>query len=81
MRKRCFQKTGCLMTADRSEDDITQPERLIRLSSMPPLPISGPHINAEFETPEPTSSENEEALNLDLDSNCNEPTQIGKSNI
>ena len=48
MRRRCFQKTGCLMTIDGSDDEFIQPEGLVNYKPMPPLPMNGPDNNAEF---------------------------------
>ena len=38
-RYRCFEKTGCLITADGSEDDKIAPEGLTNYVVPPPLPI------------------------------------------
>ena len=37
LRKRCWEKTGCLMTADGSEDDKVTPEGLPSYKIPPPL--------------------------------------------
>ena len=55
MRKRCFEKIGCLLTADGSNDDLVQPEGLKDYKVMPPLPMPGPEVCAEFVVPEPDS--------------------------
>ena len=53
MRRRCFEKTGCLLTADGSQDELVQPEGLKDYRVIPPLPMPGPEENAQFEMPEP----------------------------
>ena len=52
-RRRCFEKTGCLITADGSEDHLIQPEGLKDFKVKAPLPWDGPEIHAPIETPEP----------------------------
>ena len=52
-RRRCFEKTGCLLTADGSEDHLVQPEGLKDFKVKAPLPWDGPEIHAIIETPEP----------------------------
>ena len=55
-RWNCFQKTGCLMTADGSDDDKIKPEGLSDYKVIDPLPIPGPNeapnVNVE-PSPEP----------------------------
>ena len=41
-RWRCFQKTGCLITADGSEDNEIMPEGLKDYEVIEPLPMQGP---------------------------------------
>ena len=84
MRKRCFEKTGCLLTADGSNDDLVQPEGLIGYKVMPPLSMHGPDDYSDIKAPEPasdppdtmpedednlfSSNDQEESLNSDLES-------------
>ena len=52
--RKCWQETGCLITADGSEDDIIQPEDLLYYTVPPPsivaparvLPSVSPFVNA-----------------------------------
>ena len=83
MRRRCFEKTGCLLTADGSNDELVQPEGLINYRVMAPLAMPGPDNYSEIATPDPeiepldivpedseslfTSQEKEESLNLNLE--------------
>ena len=41
-RRNCFEKTGCLMTADGSDDSLVKPEGLPGYKIPPPLPMPGP---------------------------------------
>ena len=80
-RWRCFQKTGCLITANGSEDKEISPEGLENYEVIPPLPMPGPNDIPAVEVPEAasepldtiekddlfTSLENEEALDLESD--------------
>ena len=82
-RWRCFEKTGCLLTADGSNDENVQPEGLLNYKVMPPLNMAGPTQDPDIETPpeapEPddvisaddlfTSYLAEETLDLDSDKN------------
>ena len=83
MRRRCFEKTGCLLTADGSNDELVQPEGLINYRVMAPLAMPGPDNYSKIATPDPeiepldivpedseslfTSQEKEESLNLNLE--------------
>ena len=46
-RYRCFEKTGCLITADGSEDTQISPEGLTNYVVPPPLPI---HVENSWKT-------------------------------
>ncbi len=65
-RYRCFEKTGCLITADGSGDDKIQHEGLPAYSVPPPLPAPGPENPMDL--PPPETSINDE----DLDENGDE---------
>ena len=93
-RKNCFQKTGCLITANGSEDEFIKPEELQDYKVFPPMSGPGPEDVAEIKAPEPAlepedviveddlfTSESSEA-NLDLESEDGEEEElerIGKS--
>ena len=71
-RRRCFEKTGCLLTADGSEDDKVQPEGLIGYKVNPPLPFDGPNqypdvINLEPAPDPPDIIANDNLLNSHLE--------------
>ena len=51
-RKGCFLRTGCLITADGSEDDKIKPEGLSGFDVVPPLIRNGPDDEID-DTPEP----------------------------
>lgn len=51
-RYRCFEKTGCLITADGSEDDKISPEGLTNYVVPPPLPI---HVEIDPVIPTPAA--------------------------
>ena len=51
-RRNCFERTGCLMTADGSEDHKINPEGLPGYKPMAPMPTSGPDEGIN-ETPDP----------------------------
>eukprot|EP00795_Rhopilema_esculentum_P014944 gene14944-biopygen848 len=55
-RYRCFEKTGCLITADGSEDKKIQPEGLIGYSIPPPLPVTGPENPLSVQIPEASAA-------------------------
>ena len=77
--RNCFEKTGCLLTADGSEDDKVKPEGLIDYKVIPPLRQPGPDRIPEIEIPdfeEPPDDhfehdsdieESEEDIDLELD--------------
>ena len=48
---RCFQKTGCLITADGSDDHLISPEGLSDYEVIPPLPMPGPNDITTVEVP------------------------------
>ena len=48
----CFERTGCLMTADGSEDFKVKPEGLLDFKVIPPLESPGPEMNPQTATPE-----------------------------
>lgn len=50
-RWRCFEKTGCLITADGSDDSKISPEGLSDYKVPPPLPMRGPGEYVEDGTP------------------------------
>ena len=57
-RYRLFQKTGCLVTANASDDDKVQP-RDLKENQVPPLAIIGPSSTSPVTIPvESTGSEN-----------------------
>ena len=87
LRYRCLQKTGCLITADGSNDSAISPERLNGYSVPPPLPTQ-PHIDptllpTPIAAPEPDDTceaeieeqdipeENDEDLEVDDEKDCN----------
>ena len=51
-RRNCFAKTGCLLTADGSEDDLVKPEGLLNYKPIP-TSNSDSEIEAEIVVPEP----------------------------
>ena len=87
LRKRCFEKTGCLLTADGTNDDLVQPEGLTDYKVFPPMPGPGPEDNPEIESPEPAQDpldiipENDmftpqsDDENIDLKSEANEEVE------
>lgn len=52
-RWNCFEKTGCLITADGTEDGKIKPEGLPNYKVVPSLPMPGPEEQVEEENPEP----------------------------
>lgn len=52
--RNCFEKTGCLLTADGSEDEKVKPEGLNDYKVMPPLKQPGPDRMPNIEIPEVT---------------------------
>lgn len=75
VRFRCFQKTGCLITADGSDDDKIKPEGLEDCYVVPPpLSIKSPIEEAQFEViprPNPVDEEPEETLEMQYDQHGN----------
>jgi hypothetical protein len=75
VRFRCFQKTGCLITADGSDDDKIKPEGLEDCYVVPPpLSIKSPIEEAQFEViprPNPIDEEPEETLEMQYDQHGN----------
>lgn len=59
-RYRCFEKTGCLVTADGTGDDKIQPEGLPGYSIPPPLPVIGPENPLDLPTPELSATSEED---------------------
>lgn len=59
-RKRMFTKTGCLITADGSDDNLITPEGLVNFVVPPPMPIRPPTEPAEPQTPD-AATEHEDA--------------------
>ena len=59
-RYRCFEKTGCLVTADGSGDDKIQPEGLPGYSIPPPLPVVGLENPLDLPTPELSATSEED---------------------
>ena len=52
--RKCWQKTGCLMTADDSDDKLIQPEGLLNYSVQPPSILDpAPQLSAS-NVPQPT---------------------------
>ena len=73
--KRCWEKTGCLVTADGFEDNKIRPEGLKDYEIPPPLTI--PSVGAEPASNLPHSShgedeDHEEVLNADVEHPPNE---------
>ena len=66
----CFMRTGCLLTADGSEDHLVKPEGLINYKPFPPLPNSGPNEASQEEVP--SSEPPEDIIEPDLDENIEE---------
>lgn len=52
-RWNCFEKTGCLMTADNSGDEKIKPEGLSDYKVLPPLPTTGEEHLPDEPSPEP----------------------------
>ena len=64
-RYRCFEKTGCLITADGSEDDKIAPEGLTNYVVPPPLPIQ---VAVEIEPLVPApAAEPEDRIETEVD--------------
>ena len=59
-RCRCFEKTGCFVTADGSGDDKIQPEGLPGYSIPPPLPVFSPENPLDLSTPELSATSEED---------------------
>ena len=66
LRKRCWEKTGCLMTADGSEDDKVTPE------SLPSYKIPPPHLYLLVSEAEPVANANAPDASNDDDEDQNE---------
>ena len=60
LRFQCFQKTGCLITADGSDDDLIKPEGLIGYRVPLPLPTQPHKDPALLPTPDSTPPEQDE---------------------
>ena len=53
LRYRCFQRTGCLITADGSDDSLISPEGLSGYKVLPPVPTQAPNEPVLIPTPTP----------------------------
>ena len=73
-RQNCFIKTGCLMTADGSNDDKIIPEGLPDYKIMPPLPFDGPEqiTEQDIEPADPEEYMDEEDLETPPESDLSE---------
>ena len=56
VRKSYFERTGCLITADGSEDDQIKPEGLPNFKVIPPMTNPENEIELEIATPEPVEA-------------------------
>ena len=70
LRYSCFQKTGCLITADGLEDHLIKPEGLDGYVVPPPLPIQSTQELVSCETPESESSSNHDLENQEGNNIC-----------
>ena len=66
-RYRCFERTGCLITADCSNDDKINPEGLPGYVVPPCLPFDGSENTIGSSAPEPTTEPADESTNADDD--------------
>ena len=64
-RWRSFEKTGCLITADGSEDSKIQPEGLKGYTVPPPLPVASSDQPMQSPIPEPNVVEQSDDLESD----------------
>ena len=55
----CFERTGCLLTADGSDDDKVKPEGLHDYKPIPPLETPGPDYNTVFQEVESVEPPND----------------------
>ena len=78
LRKRCWEKTGCLITADRLEDAKITPEGLADYKVLPPLSYL-PACAAEPMSNTPGATENDEENQEEeiLDENLEKPENDG----
>ena len=78
LRKRCWEKTGCLITADGSEDAKITPEGLADYKVPPPL-LYLPTCEAEpmSNTPDTTENDEEKQEEEPLDEDLGKPENDG----
>ena len=62
LRYRCFQRTGCLITADGSDDHLITPEGLSGYVVPPPLPMQSTDQPMMCDTPDPESPPPDDAI-------------------
>ena len=70
--RNCFERTGCLLTADGSEDHLVKPEGLVGYRPLPPLKNSGPQEAPDIdiigaEPPEDIIEPWESDVEIDID--------------
>ena len=58
--RKCWQKTGCLMTADGSDDTLIKPEGMVGYSAPPPLIMDPSPQPGTSNTPESVSNEEQQ---------------------
>ena len=66
-RWNCFEKTGCLITNDGSNDEKIKPEGLTGYKVLPPFATSGPVEYSDTEAPEPDEDPADEIEYEDLE--------------
>ena len=65
--KNCFERTGCLMTSDGSEDHKIRPEGLTEYRVIPPLESAGPEESQEILVPEAKETSEDILTSTDID--------------
>ena len=79
LRKRCWEKTGCLMTAGGSEDDKVTPEGLPSYKIPPPLlylPVSEAEPVANANAPDASNDDDEDQTEV-LEDDMEQPENEG----
>ena len=69
-RWRLFKYTGCLITADDSEDAKLTPEGLLNYELQPPIdidPIAAPATSSTVPSPEPILDEEDEGVDFECE--------------
>ena len=78
LSKRCWEKTGCLITADGSEDSKITPESLVDYKVPPPLSYLPAHeAEPRSSTPDTTENDEEKQEEETLDEDFEKPENDG----